>query len=136
MKIYRKVLLIIQWIIFSALIFYFSSMPKVEFIPESLLSRDKLLHFIGFFFYGISTQLFINTIFQNKKQATKNIFVLIIGIIYPLSDEIHQSYVPGRDSDIYDFLTDLVGIILSLLIFTLILKAFDKFKHSRNAKIS
>ena len=105
-------------------------------MPESLLSRDKLLHLTGFFFYGISTQLFINTIFPNKKKSTRIILVIIIGIIYPLSDEFHQSYVPGRNSDIYDFLTDLVGIILSLFIFNLILKAFDKSKQSKNAKIS
>lgn len=111
-------------------------MPKVEFLPDSLLSHDKLLHLTGFFFYGISTQLFINTLFTNKKKSSKIIFVLIIGIIYSISDEFHQSYVPGRNSDIYDFLTDLVGIILSLLIFNLILKVFDKSKQSKNAKIS
>ena len=136
MKLFWKILFIIQWIIFCVLIFYFSSLPKVEFLPQSILNCDKLLHLTSFFFYGISTQLFINTIFINRRKSTRILFVLIIGIIYPLTDEFHQSFVPGRTSDIFDFLADFIGIILSLSLFNLILKGFNKFNESRNAKIS
>jgi len=82
-----------------------------------------------------TTQLFINTIVLTKK-SSRIFYVLIIGIIYGLTDELHQSFVPGRTSDIYDFLVDLIGIILSLCLFNLILKALNKFKESSNAKIS
>jgi len=111
-------------------------LPKVEFSPQSILNCDKLLHLTSFFFYGISTQLFINTIFINRRKSTRILFVLIIGIIYPLTDEFHQSFVPGRTSDIFDFLADFIGIILSLSLFNLILKGLNKFNESRNAKIS
>jgi len=136
MKLFWKIFFIIQWIIFCGLIFYLSSLPNVEFLPKSIIDRDKLLHLIGFFFYGISTQLFINTICINQKKSSRIFYVLIIGIIYGLTDELHQSFVPGRTSDIYDFLVDLIGIILSLCLFNLILKALNKFKESSNAKIS
>jgi VanZ family protein len=33
-----------------------------------------------------------------------------IAFLYALSDEIHQSYVPGRDSDPVDVLVDTAGI--------------------------
>jgi VanZ family protein len=36
----------------------------------------------------------------------------LIGIIYAYSDEFHQRFVPGRSYDLYDFLTDCLGIIL------------------------
>jgi VanZ family protein len=33
-----------------------------------------------------------------------------ISFLYAVSDEIHQSYVPGRDSDPFDVLVDCAGI--------------------------
>jgi VanZ family protein len=50
------------------------------------------------------------------------LYSLIIGIAFAGFDEIHQSFTPGRDSDFYDFLSDLAGILMSILIFNLILK--------------
>ncbi|MFP4459191.1 MAG: VanZ family protein [Candidatus Zixiibacteriota bacterium] len=40
----------------------------------------------------------------------------IICASYSALDEIHQYFVPNRNSDIYDFIADLVGILMSLLI--------------------
>lgn len=135
MKLSLKVLFIIQWIIFSLLIFYFSSLTRVELLPESLLNKDKLLHLSGFFLYGLSIQLFVITISKASK-FKQMLFVLLIGSIYAMSDELHQSFVPGRMPDIFDFIVDVIGIILSLFLFNLILKALDKSKKSKDAKIS
>ena len=37
-----------------------------------------------------------------------------IAITYAVSDELHQSYVPGRDSDPFDVLVDAAGIATAL----------------------
>ncbi len=37
-----------------------------------------------------------------------------IALAYAISDEIHQSYVPGRDSDPFDVLVDSAGIAAAL----------------------
>jgi VanZ family protein len=39
-----------------------------------------------------------------------------IAFLYAVSDEIHQSYVPGRVSDPFDVLVDTVGIAAALLV--------------------
>jgi VanZ family protein len=39
-----------------------------------------------------------------------------ICVLYSISDEIHQRYVPGRDSDVFDVLVDCLGIATSLLL--------------------
>ena len=36
---------------------------------------------------------------------------LLITVAYAVSDEVHQSYVPGRVADAYDVLTDAIGAI-------------------------
>jgi VanZ family protein len=35
-----------------------------------------------------------------------------IGILFALSDEWHQSFVPGRDPSAGDFLADFLGVLL------------------------
>jgi len=37
-----------------------------------------------------------------------------ISLLYAISDEIHQSFVPGRDSDPLDVLVDAIGIATAL----------------------
>ena len=49
-----------------------------------------------------------------------------LGLIYAISDEIHQSFIPGRSAQLTDVLIDtsgvIFGIVLVLLIYTLIKK--------------
>ncbi|MBR2290067.1 MAG: VanZ family protein [Clostridia bacterium] len=48
----------------------------------------------GFLFYG----LFLTFSLSSKKQI---IFAGILGIMYAISDEIHQTFVPRKSSDKY-----------------------------------
>ena len=41
------------------------------------------------------------------------ILALIIGILYALSDEFHQSFVPGRTAKLTDVGFDTIGILVS-----------------------
>ncbi len=43
--------------------------------------------------------------------------IIIIGYLYALSDEIHQFFVPGRESRFQDTLVDLIGIFLGIFLF-------------------
>ncbi|MCK9252282.1 MAG: VanZ family protein [Clostridiales bacterium] len=45
----------------------------------------------------------------------------IIGALYAASDELHQSFVPGRASQWSDFLVDLAGIVLAILIYQVVM---------------
>ena len=38
------------------------------------------------------------------------LLALLIGVLYAASDEYHQSLVPGRDSDVYDWVADSIGL--------------------------
>ncbi|MBT8489380.1 MAG: VanZ family protein [Gemmatimonadetes bacterium] len=41
-----------------------------------------------------------------------DIWLLLAGALYGLSDEIHQMYVPGRSPDPADLAADVVGLLL------------------------
>jgi VanZ family protein len=128
MKESLKILFIIQWIIASAIIFYLSSLPKIEFVPEDILRYDKIVHFFVYLIYGLSTHFFVFALIKYKIVDKKTyIIAMLIAVIYAASDEFHQSFVPNRTASFYDFLADFFGILLSIQIFTLILKKINKF---------
>jgi VanZ family protein len=39
-----------------------------------------------------------------------------LAVLYGLSDEWHQSFVPGRTPDVVDILTDAIGAAIGLLL--------------------
>ena len=68
------------------------------------------------------------------KEGIRIIVSLVIGIIYAASDEIHQSFVPGRSPQITDVMIDTMGVLLGILLVMLCLNIFSKIKQ-RTKKI-
>jgi VanZ family protein len=46
-------------------------------------------------------------------------------VLYGVTDEWHQSFVPGRSPDIRDIVTDALGAFVGLLVVSLLLRRFD-----------
>jgi VanZ family protein len=81
--------------------------------PEFPL-KDKAAHLIV---YGVLGTFLVRSFthvdrFKHRVAGA----VLIVGIVYGGLDEIHQYFVPGRESSVYDFLADGVGVGVVLLI--------------------
>lgn len=92
----------------------------------------KLAHFSIYTVVGILLMSFIST--YNLKEGIRIIVSLVIGIIYAISDEIHQSFVPGRSPQITDVMIDTMGVLLGILLVMLCLNLFSKIKQ-RTKKI-
>lgn len=101
----RRKLETIAFILYTLLIFLLSSVPGKN-IPSSVSPYSLLLHFTLYFFYGLVIFLFFRNLF----------FSSIFGILYGLSDEIHQYFVPGRSCDPVDFLVDSIAVLVSMAI--------------------
>ena len=41
------------------------------------------------------------------------LFAMIIGTLYGVSDEFHQSFVPGRTASIWDLAADSIGVAIA-----------------------
>jgi len=88
-----------------ALIFYLSSqttLPGTSLFPH----EDKLLHFLA---YAIMCILFIGSLRYINSMSLFKVFVFIL--IYAITDEIHQHFVPGRNASIADLFADSLGVI-------------------------
>lgn len=90
---------------FHALLFYLSSQQQLPAGPEN---SDKVLHFLA---YGVLALLWIRALGGGRMIATPRQALLVFAIVtlYGLSDELHQSFVPGRDASGWDVLADALG---------------------------
>lgn len=59
-------------------------------------------------------------------------YAMAIGVLYALSDEIHQYFVPGRASRLSDVLIDSVGVFLGVCLYSIIIKS--KLSNQGNEK--
>ena len=106
-----------RWLIaavfFTGLVICFSHIPQDNLGQQTvLLQIDKILHVTA---YGIITFLAISSVkFRPYFRIKLIVFILVISIGY--LDEYYQSFV-GRTSSIVDWLADISGVVLGLIVF-------------------
>lgn len=98
----------------SVAIFIASHQPQIEFPDLGIFNLDKLLHLVAYFFYSLLLMLFFISNFNFNKRKVL-LITFVFATLYAISDEFHQSFVPGRDASVYDLLANILGISLSLL---------------------
>ena len=104
---------IILWmpvIIWAGLIFFLSSIPDLKSGLETFWDTilRKMAHMVeyGIFFLLLSRAM--------KKPL---IWPIILSIFYAISDEFHQSFIPGRHMALLDVCFDSTGVLIGYLIF-------------------
>ena len=110
-------------------IIHISSSEKMNFVNTTVPYVRKLAHFSIYAFAGIWEFLFLNTF--NIKDEKKIVIGTIIGLVYAISDEIHQGYSPGRSPKIIDVIIDLEGNVFGILFTTLITLAIRRIIEKR-----
>jgi len=109
--------LVIYWLIlFSATTLPAASMPSFGVV-------DKVNHLLAYFILAIL--LFLTLLFQQKILLSKNKvagYALIICSLYGMLDEVHQIFIPGRSAEFLDFLADVCGALLGVLLMNHLVK--------------
>jgi len=123
MKI-KKIIKFIPSFLWMAVIFYFSSRSTTG-IGTNQTDRFLILKSFHLIEYSFLAFLLSIAIFKKK-------WVIIIAYLYAISDEFHQSLVPGRSARFRDTLIDLIGIFIGVFIFQKIIfsKSFKKVKSN------
>lgn len=147
-KMKRKILRIVLWlavILWMAVIFAFSAQSGsastgtsdgivdqvVEgmfgtadrnIIPDSIRIKvsfyvRKAAHFTAFMLLGILCTASLGV--DVKRSLTRGAVSLGICVLYAVSDEIHQLFVPGREGRLLDVGIDSAGALCGILVFTL-----------------
>ncbi len=99
---------------YCGLIFFLSHQPSLP-APMLFSHQDKLIHatayaVMGFLAWRVFTDL-------NQPKWLVAMISIAFCSLYGVSDEFHQSFIDGRDADVWDWLADTVGA--SLMVFVL-----------------
>ncbi len=98
---------------------------KEDVVEKSQPVIRKLAHFTIYMLTGILIMGFLSTYdFHWKKKLT---ITLILGILYAISDEIHQLFTGGgRTARIFDVFIDFLGVFIGACFVLVILKLIKK----------
>ena len=97
-----------------------SESEKENLIENSQFVIRKLAHFTIYTIAGINIYGFVNTFDMKKKN--KIVTTLLVGIIYAISDEIHQMFSGDRTPAIRDVVIDTCGVLFGICMFLAINK--------------
>ena len=100
-------------IIIAALIFYISSLTFPAGAGGGYLSY--IYHFTVFSYLALFLLISLS---GGKPSKNLIILSLILAIVYGISDEIHQIFVPGRYYSIKDILINSLGILITSIAYT------------------
>jgi VanZ family protein len=78
---------------------------------------DKVAHFGLFFITGLVSVFGVS--FRNRFKY-RLLFGTIFGLLLAVATEYGQSLLPSRDVSIYDFLADVIGLGVGLLLYVLL----------------
>jgi len=103
-------------ILYSGIIFYVSSLPNLK-PPLGGINIDKLWHIGEYIPLGF---LITRALFHSKTGVSTAKLIglaVLLTALYGLSDEFHQSFVPGRVVSLLDLMADTIGASIGSWVF-------------------
>jgi VanZ family protein len=98
----------------AVLIFIASSIPNVTRLPGDI--SDHTGHFIGYAMLGAALLYAFAGASWRGMTAGAGALSLVLSSLYGISDEFHQSFVPGRTPDVHDWMADTWGAAAAILV--------------------
>ncbi|MBU5485758.1 VanZ family protein [Clostridium sp. MSJ-11] len=93
----------------------------------------KNAHFFIYLGLGVLTINFLKR--RGVKGYKSIIFALLICILYAISDEVHQIFVPGRAAQVKDVIIDSAGACFGILLYIGLgkIKKWKKIRHGHSS---
>ena len=128
----------LKYAIFAAastlLIIYVSSIPQQSFSGTGSLSEQIISNLLHIPAFAVLTFFWLKSFRREryeKRYLLSNSLILLGVFLFAISDEIHQSFVPGRTASLMDIGLNVLGILLGLGAFA-VLKRIGVFQRKRS----
>lgn len=105
----------IPLILVSILILVLTSIPKVPTPQKKIHFLDKIAHFVIYFLWGFTLTL----VWKSRAKHSKKIIIstILLVLLFPAFDELHQYLIPARNPSFLDYFADFTGAASGFLIF-------------------
>jgi len=110
---------------YCGLIFFLSSQSRLIDTPLDFPNKDKLVHATAYAIMAYAAWMAFRH--HIEKHSLLALASVLFASMYGVSDEFHQSFVVGRDADVWDWLADTVGA--SFMVAILYFKRFRAVQH-------
>jgi VanZ family protein len=90
-----------------------SHQPKLP-SPEGLPGFDKIAHFGA---YGLMATLWVRALSSSVSSGRAALLAWVVASLFGVTDEFHQSFVPGRSTELADWLADSGGAALAVALY-------------------
>ena len=97
---------------FAGLIVVLSSIPGAEMPPLRFAHQDKLIHAIE---YAVLAALLLYALAGLRRPRIIDVTIAYgLTVVYGMTDEFHQSFVPNRTGRLDDLMVDAIGAAIGL----------------------
>ena len=100
-----------------ALIYWLSDQSKLPTVPTLSGQLTSIIGHLGAYFV-LAILIWWALGLMPMHSRSRLVLAFVIAVLYGISDEWHQSFVPGRHPDIFDVLTDAIGAAAGLMTIT------------------
>jgi VanZ family protein len=111
---------------YCLLIFVLSSISKGVYMP-SPFGVDKVAHFVEYGVLGFLLARLIGNLQSTFSKGFLLVSVVILAMLYGISDEVHQAFVPGRNASPWDVAADSLGGLMGAVV-------YRRFINKRDAR--
>ena len=118
----RSTAALVLAIAMACFIFFMSSIPGSG-LPPNLGFWTIVAHFSEFAVFAALVAIALD--YKVSSRLLVVLLAVVIASAYGASDEFHQLFVPGRFTDVADWITDTCGALFGSLVATKILAVID-----------
>ena len=107
----------------TLLIIYLSSLPEYSILGRDSVAEQIVSNAVHIPAYAVLSFLWLRSFEIREGQQIdkrRNGFVFIALVFFAISDEIHQSFVPGRIASMFDVGLDVLGIGMGLAVYKIL----------------
>jgi hypothetical protein len=107
------------WFPLALYALFIFSLSHRSFSGAELSFRADYFHLVEFCTLALFLSCFFESVLPRGKPLAFFCCVVASGVLFGLADEFHQSYIPGRDSNLVDIFWDAMGLSIGCGIYLL-----------------
>lgn len=154
----KRICLIILVVLWMSIVFYFSHQPGVGSSNTSKTVATKIVQMVDykekmdqakkeemiekldpyirklahFSIYLLGGLLIASAVETRIAKESKIIFYAgVVGVIYALTDEVHQLFIVGRSGRLVDVVIDSLGVFTGIILFLILNVLLQRIKNRR-----